>query len=189
MGRVPVLAAHERQIMAYDYFIREATPDDAEGMIAFMKVIADEPDNNITYSSAAEFTYTVEEERELVRYHQMAENCLWILAVTPEDEIIGSANVTGGRRVLFHTVSVGISVAQTWRNRGVGTSMMQFIVHWCSANPVVHRLELNVFTHNARAIHVYEKLGFAHEGVRKQAYFKDGRFIDAHVMAICFDHP
>lgn len=173
--------------MPPDYFIREATPDDAEAVIAYMKRIAAEPHNGISYSSPDEFTYTLEEERELISTSQQAENCVWILAVTPEDEIIGVANATGGRRVLFHTVGVGITVAKAWRNQGIGTSMMQFIIDWCRLNPVVHRLELTVFTDNVRAIHVYEKLGFQHEGIRRGAYFKEGRFIDAHVMAILFE--
>ena len=172
--------------MALDYFIREATPDDAEALITYMKTIADEPDNGITYSSAAEFSITVEDEREILRQHQEAENCMWLVAVTLDDEIVASANVTGGRRVLFHTVGIGISVAQGWRDQGIGTALVELIIAWCHGNPVIRRLELNVFTNNARAIHVYEKLGFGHEGIRKQAYYKDGQFLDAHVMAILF---
>jgi RimJ/RimL family protein N-acetyltransferase len=174
--------------MTLDYFIREATPDDDAALIAYMKTLADEPDNGITYSSAAEFNYTIDEEREILRQHQEAANCMWLVAVTLDDEIIASANVTGGRRVLFHTVGIGISVAQGWRDRGIGTALLEIIIAWCQANPIIRRLELNVFTHNARAIHVYEKMGFKHEGIRKEAYYKDNKFLDAHVMAILFTH-
>lgn len=174
--------------MTPDFYIREATPDDAEQIIAHMKTVADEPNNGITHSSAAEFTTTPEEERELLRQHQEAENCLWIVALTHDEEIIGIANATGGRRrSMYHTVSLGISILKEWRNRGVGTTMIQFIIDWCRLNPVIHRLELGVYTDNARAVHVYEKLGFVHEGVHKETFFKDGRFVDTYSMAIIFD--
>ena len=55
------------------------------------------------------------------------------------------------------------------------------------ADPAPHRLELEVFTHNARAIHVYKKLGFQEEGTRHQAFFKEGRFVDALMMGMIFD--
>lgn len=173
--------------MAHDYFIREATPDDAEALIAFIKTLADEPDNGTTFSSSAEFPYTVEQERELIRQYNESENALWIVAVTPDDTIIGEANFMGGKRAGRRTVILGISVALAWRNRGVGTSMMRFVIDWCRLNPAIHRLELGVFTNNPRAIHVYEKLGFVHEGTRKQAFYKHGRYLDAHIMAIVFD--
>lgn len=172
--------------MTTDYILREATPDDAEALIAFMQAVSGEPNNFITRSSAAEFTYTVEEEREILRRHRDAENCLWIVAVTPEDEVIGTANATGGRNAAARTTSIGISLAPAWRDRGIGTAMMRLIIGWAQATPAVHRLELEVFAHNARAIHIYEKLGFRYEGTRKEAFFKDGRYIDAHVMAILF---
>ncbi|MBE2271835.1 MAG: GNAT family N-acetyltransferase, partial [Anaerolinea sp.] len=84
-------------------------------------------------------------------------------------------------------VGIGISLAQNWRNRGIGTAMMQFVIDWCRANPVVHRLELTVFSNNPRAQHVYEKVGFQHEGIRKEAYFKHGEYLDGILMAMLFD--
>lgn len=45
------------------------------------------------------------------------------------------------------------------------------------------RLELEVYTDNAPAIRLYEKLGFVKEGVHKQYAFRDGVFVDAYAMA------
>jgi RimJ/RimL family protein N-acetyltransferase len=46
---------------------------------------------------------------------------------------------------------------------------------------------LNVHADNLRAIRLYEKVGFAHEGVARDAVKIDGRYIDAVNMAIIFD--
>ena len=36
----------------------------------------------------------------------------------------------------------------------------------------------------ARAIHVYERVGFRHEGTKREAYFRHGRYHDMLAMAI-----
>jgi RimJ/RimL family protein N-acetyltransferase len=41
-----------------------------------------------------------------------------------------------------------------------------------------------VFAFNFRAIHVYEKLGFVREGLRREVLFMDGVYHDAVVMGL-----
>ena len=51
----------------------------------------------------------------------------------------------------------------------------------------LHRLELEVFSFNPRAQHVYEKAGFRKEGVRRDAVLDNGRYADVILMAILED--
>jgi RimJ/RimL family protein N-acetyltransferase len=52
----------------------------------------------------------------------------------------------------------------------------------------LHRVSLQVVRDNKRAIHLFEKMGFALEGILKDAYFGvDGRYHDILVMAKIFD--
>ena len=46
------------------------------------------------------------------------------------------------------------------------------------------RVELDVHADNARAIALYEKVGFVREGVARDAVFVDGEYRDAINMAI-----
>jgi RimJ/RimL family protein N-acetyltransferase len=48
----------------------------------------------------------------------------------------------------------------------------------------VNRVELEVYDLNPRARHVYGKVGFVHEGTKRQALLWDGEWVDAHIMAI-----
>jgi RimJ/RimL family protein N-acetyltransferase len=48
----------------------------------------------------------------------------------------------------------------------------------------LQRIELEVYADNARAVHVYEKVGFRLEGTRRHAVFKRGRYHDMHVMGL-----
>lgn len=48
----------------------------------------------------------------------------------------------------------------------------------------LHRIGLEVYSHNKRAQHAYEKVGFVHEGTIRESYFHDGRYYDTLIMRI-----
>ena len=64
---------------------------------------------------------------------------------------------------------------------------MRYVLDWCADNPTIKRIELDVFTNNPRAIHVYEKFGFVREGVRRSVYYKYGEFLDLLHMGIVYE--
>lgn len=169
-----------------DYLIRPAIPDDAEQIVKHMLAITAEPNNGIL-RSAGEYTRTPQELREILLAGNPTENALIIVAVAG-DEVIGLASARGGSlQADRQTARIGIGIRAGWRDRGIGTAMMQYLITWGRENPSIHRLELSVFANNPRAIHVYEKLGFVREGVKRDACFKDGAFVDLIEMGIVFD--
>ena len=172
-----------------DYTIREATPGDAEQILIHNDLIANEPNNNITRGPGE--TMTLEEERAFLATSLASDNSVFLIAVLPSGEIIGVSGLYGGRRnAVRHNGGVGIDVSREWRNKGIGTALLKRIIEWAKASNVITRVELEVMTHNERAIHVYEKLGFKLEGKRLAALYKDGGYIDIYVMGLLlFDYP
>lgn len=80
-----------------------------------------------------------------------------------------------------------IALGPGGRNRGLGTEATRMIVDHVFDTidePRIHRLELEVFAFNPRAMAVYEKVGFVREGVRRDALYWDGEFVDTVVMGI-----
>lgn len=73
------------------------------------------------------------------------------------------------------------------RNRGIGTFAVSEILKHAFDDMNLHRVELEVLTSNDRAIHLYEKIGFEREGIKKQAAFKSGEYVDVLFMAILKD--
>ena len=53
----------------------------------------------------------------------------------------------------------------------------------------LHRITLEVYTFNPRARHVYEKVGFVHEGTGREALRFDDGWIDVHRMSILATDP
>jgi RimJ/RimL family protein N-acetyltransferase len=51
----------------------------------------------------------------------------------------------------------------------------------------VKRLELTVHTANARAVALYQRLGFAIEGTRRCSLRVDGKYVDEYSMALLTD--
>lgn len=80
---------------------------------------------------------------------------------------------------------VGISIFEPrMRGKGLGTEAMELLLDHAFFDMGLNRVELDVFEENSRAQRSYEKCGFSREGTMRDAYFKDGRFIDAVLMSI-----
>lgn len=69
-------------------------------------------------------------------------------------------------------------------SRGYGTEATALTTMYALDVLNLHRLELEVFAYNGRAVRTYEKLGFRREGTRREAKFHDGAYHDAILMAI-----
>ena len=68
---------------------------------------------------------------------------------------------------------------------GVGRTFLQRVVDWTFNRADAHRFWLDCFCHNARAQRVYEKLGFTHDGILREAYVgADGVRRDLTMMAL-----
>jgi len=172
---------------SFNYTIREAVADDADSYNVFMRQIADEPNNGVTFH-AGEFTDTIEDTRQRLTAMQEKENCLILIAVDESNQVIGECSGFASERIArHHCVGLGITVSADHRRYGIGTALMQAIIAWADASPTVYRLDLEVYTTNIRALNMYLKLGFVLEGTRHKAYRKHGQFKDAYMMAILFD--
>lgn len=83
-------------------------------------------------------------------------------------------------------LGIGIGIPTEW-DKGYGTEAMHVLLDFGFGELRLHRVFLHVFDFNERAIHVYEQVGFTHEGTKRQAYFRHGRHHDMQVMGILAD--
>jgi RimJ/RimL family protein N-acetyltransferase len=126
----------------------------------------------------------VEQEQKFFADMAAAQNSIFLVAEAG-GQIIGNLTCQGGpRQATRHVTVLGMSVAREWRDQGVGSQLMRRAIEWARASQVVKRIELNVFARNQRAIHLYEKFGFAIEGSRRSAIYRDGEYLDDYVMGL-----
>jgi UDP-4-amino-4,6-dideoxy-N-acetyl-beta-L-altrosamine N-acetyltransferase len=79
---------------------------------------------------------------------------------------------------------IGADIAPQHQGKGHGRALYRLLLEKCFEEMGLNRVWLYVLEHNARAIHLYEKLGFHHEGAQRQAIRRDGRFYDYRLMGL-----
>lgn len=113
-----------------------------------------------------------------------------ILLVAMEgDRLVGSAGLhpTGPALRRRHAMMLGISVLSSAQGRGVGAALMSALLDYADNWAQCLRIELTVFHDNARAIRLYERHGFVHEGRHRAYAMRHGEYAD--VLAMARLHP
>ena len=82
-----------------------------------------------------------------------------------------------------HVGKMFMAVRDDWQGKGAGTALMQALVDIADKWLNLLRIELEVFTDNEAAIHLYEKFGFVREGKLTCFAFRDGQYVDGYTMA------
>ncbi len=81
--------------------------------------------------------------------------------------------------------TLGIVLGEkTYWGKGYGTDAARVMLRFAFCELNLHRVELETFSFNPRAMRCYEKLGFKPEGIRREALYRDGCYHDAHTMSI-----
>lgn len=100
---------------------------------------------------------------------------LFAVRLIADDTFIGLIELDGidwSNRTTF--VSIGIGEA-THRGRGYGRDAMKLALNFAFNELNLHRVCLTVFSYNAAAIALYDRLGFTREGVYREHLERDGR--------------
>lgn len=102
-----------------------------------------------------------------------------------EDEVVGQLGLytfpNQPRR--RHVGQIGMAVRDDWQGKGAGSALMHAMVDLADRWLNLSRIELEVYTDNQPAIHLYEKFGFVTEGTHRQFAYRDGQFVDVYAMA------
>ncbi len=88
-----------------------------------------------------------------------------------------------------HAMMLGIAVAPEAQGQGVGQALMTALCDWADNWGQVLRIELQVYADNARAIALYQRCGFQHEGHHVGYALRDGQYVDSLSMARLHPNP
>jgi RimJ/RimL family protein N-acetyltransferase len=70
------------------------------------------------------------------------------------------------------------------RGRGLGLEAVRHLLVFGFNDLNLHRISLQVFATNKRAITTYQRAGFTREGTLRDGAFINGRFVDVLVMSV-----
>lgn len=98
-------------------------------------------------------------------------------------KVIGTAALVRLEQRRAHVGTIGMGVHDAYQGRGVGGALLAALLGVADRWLALRRVELTVYADNARAIGLYEKHGFVHEGRHRDFAFRDGAYVDALAMA------
>ncbi|MEM3577416.1 MAG: GNAT family N-acetyltransferase [Candidatus Bathyarchaeia archaeon] len=104
------------------------------------------------------------------------------LVAEVDGKIVASSDIHPRSGFARHVGVLGIIVKDGFRDVGIGTEIMKTLIEK-AREMGLKVLTLSVFASNKRAIHVYEKVGFAVTGRVPKKFFKNGEYIDELIMA------
>jgi len=115
---------------------------------------------------------------------QDSSSVLLLIAKSDDDSLIGDIaiqNIDSYNRNANIRLAI---ISEAHQGKGYGTEALRLMLDYGFGVLNLHRIELNVFAYNERAMHVYEKVGFKREGVQREALFYDHKYHDSILMSI-----
>ena len=118
-------------------------------------------------------------------FHNVVENRgAHFVAVNAAEDVVGWCDIVRfGLEGFRHVGRLGMGLLPDARGRGLGARLAQTTIE-AARERGIERIELEVFAGNRRAIRLYERLGFMHEGVKRRARLLDGAYDDNVLMAL-----
>ncbi len=166
--------------------IRAIRESDAEQFLLLGKVLDEE--TQFMMFEPGERNMTVEEQTQLIR-NVLSQNNQMIFVVEHEDQLVGFLEALGGNYRRNHDcVYIVIGIRHDFAGQGIGSELFEALEKW-AVDHRLHRLELTVMSHNERAIHLYQKMGFKTEGTKKDSLLVNGRYVDEYYMARILNQP
>ncbi|PLR99256.1 GNAT family N-acetyltransferase [Bacillus sp. T33-2] len=87
--------------------------------------------------------------------------------------------------LLNRTSYIRIQISNSdYLSKGYGTEAMRLLLDYGFGVYNLHRIELEVYSYNARAIRAYEKLGFKQEGIKRESIYYNHKFHDTIIMGM-----
>lgn len=147
-------------------------------------------DAEVTRLTGSHATFTADQvEAHLRAMMARDDRADWSIVRTADDRYVGEAVLN---QFDPDNESANFRIWVGWpenRQRGYGTQATRLVVGYAFDTVGLHRVDLEVYSFNPRAQHVYEKAGFRVEGRKRDALRWDGQWYDAIVMSILATDP
>ena len=110
---------------------------------------------------------------------------LWVIKDSNE-KIVGHIDLRHHKEEYkFHRVFLGMGVDSRIRKQGLGIKLIECVTQFCSQNPAIDWLDLNVLSDNLPAKNLYLKSGFKIIGEMTDCYRIEGKDVSETFMTLC----
>lgn len=107
----------------------------------------------------------------------------WLL--DDQGQILGDGNLRGPSiQTALHRCTLGVGLQESARGLGHGRDLIETMLSWARSQDQLFWVDLNVFSHNAAAIKLYESFGFQTYGIMMDTFRVHGHSIDNLQMSL-----
>ena len=162
--------------------LRSPKEEDVESTLEYLVISAGETDFILRYPEECG-KYTPEGEKKLFEQKNASPNEAMIMCIV-DGRVVGNCEISFFRGMKTrHRASIGIALISEFWNQGIGTKMFEEMIRLAETREEVTQLELEFVEGNARARHLYEKMGFRIAGVHPNAIrLKNGTLLNNYLM-------
>lgn len=102
---------------------------------------------------------------------------------TAQEQLIGGLGFMDFQLGQTHRAEIGYWVARPFWNQGIMTAVVRTACAFAFREWGLVKIHAHVFVHNQASLRVLRKCDFEVEGHLKKHFLKDGRFLDAFLLA------
>lgn len=176
-----ILKPQHRQIKGDEAVILRTAADSDVSYLKEMKQWSAAHDGGLVAEPAE---LKLDAEAKQISNHAQNPYCIYLVA-EKNDVIVGFLCFTNGAfNRMRHIGWFSMIVHSAWRGRGIGSLLVQGLLDWSVATPILEKVSLSVFSSNQRAVDLYARFGFQIDGVlSKQVKLGDGDYVDMILMS------
>jgi RimJ/RimL family protein N-acetyltransferase len=169
-------------IKGQQVYLREIREDDSDSIIRCFQ------NEEIMYMTGTRNILTKKQIKEAIkRFKADSSRYDFAICLVDNDQVIGDLAIMevdlDNKKAVFRIALHNIENC----GRGMGSEAVRLAQRFTFEELNLNRLELQVYSHNSRAIKSYEKVGFKKEGVLRQALFMNNTFSDEIIMSLLRD--
>lgn len=154
-------------------------------MLTFRKITS----NDLQFLNIVRNTYSKDYLHDS-RVFTLDETIQWFLKVNPDYYIIEiNLKKIGYFRLSNHSIEnrniyIGADIHPDFCGLGYATQAYKQFIPFLFKEYNLNKISLEVLATNDRAIHLYKKLGFVLEGIKRKEVLKNQQWIDSKIMSI-----
>lgn len=165
------------------YTLKSPELADAEKMIAYLKVTAEETEYGLSYPE--ELNFTIKDEEDFITHYASDKGSIMISAFDG-DRLVGNASLSCvmDRKKTLHRATFGIAILKSDWGQGLGKKILSELILFAK-QAGYEALELEVASSNTSAINLYKNLGFIVYGERSRSLkLKSGDYYGELLMSL-----
>ena len=136
--------------------------------------------NHAIVNTVATFDIVEQTVEEKIEWFNMHSDVLPIFVAEINTTVVGWASLSKlyDRKAYSNSSEISIYVDEAFRNRGIGYSLMEYLISYVKETKCTHTIIARIADENNVSIKLHEKFGFVYAGMLKEAGYKFNRFID-----------